>query len=186
MFWLTFYGRNASKNRRSFNRLLRPAALMRTPRVWLNHTHTVLHVDHFVFGRSRDAFYFVCCQERSQGMCYILLIATFTVLLQAFFILKSWGLFEANKRLLDCLLLERSNPTNQWFLRARPCVRVHLLFCHYKAARPHYIDHWEGWQYIEREKWKLLICKVFISRHKGPFRNFLRSHWPVRRSFYLW
>ena len=82
----------------------------------------------------------------------ILLIATSRFCCKLFLFLKVEDFLRQIKDPL-CLLLERYNPTNQWFVvRARPCVRVHLLFCHYKAARPHYIDHWEGWQYIEREE----------------------------------
>ena len=115
--------------------------------------------------------------KKDHKECVILLIATFTLLLQAFYIFKGWGLFETNKRsIVFFCWKDIIQPTNGLFGHVRPCVRVHLLFCHYKAARPHYIDHKEGWQYIECEKLdekrKLLIYEVFISRHKGPFRIF--------------
>ena len=110
--------------------------------MWLNHTHIVLHVDHFSFA-DLGMLFILPAVKKDHKECVILLIATFTLLLQVFLFLEVVDFLRQIKDPL-CLLLERYNPTNQqWFVRARPCVRVHLLFCHYKAARPHYIDHRE-------------------------------------------
>ena len=49
----------------------------------------------------------------------------------------------------------------------RACVFIYYSAITRQLVRPHYIDHKEGWQYIECEKLdekrKLLIYEVFIS-----------------------